>query len=172
MKLAFVQGPGPPALCDRRMRGKLGKQAMTGRPSLMICLIQFPLGQCLPFKSPHNTPKCLFPGSGSVPASIPRISRYTLTLGCLHRSRSERPACLFLQAPVGLSELSACTGRAVRGWNSGRKRAKPQCRPLGFCGFQPKPRCYFSTTSVFNLRMCVDQKEGPKHYFFFPPSAK
>lgn len=57
-------------------------------------------------------------------------------------------------------------GLAAPSPNSGRGRAKPQRRPLGFCGFRPDPGCYFRATSVFNLRMCVDQKEGPTHYFF------
>ena len=66
-----------------------------------------------------------------------------------------------------LPGLSLYTASAP-GQESGRERAQPQCRPPGFCGFPPDPECYFRATLVFNWRMCVDQKEGPKHYFFFP----
>lgn len=77
------------------------------------------------------------------------------------------PFPLGLECPGSLCYLCTWAWRYLVKTAGGR-RAKPQGWSLSFCGFQPDPKCYFRATSVFNLRMCVDQKEGPTHYFFFP----
>lgn len=160
MKVAFVQGADPPSLCDSKTPGQLWKQAVPCRTFVMICLIKLPWVQCLLFNSftwPPPARAC-----SPVPVLFAPADPETLNPWL--------PFPLGLQCPG--SALSLHTGLAGLVITVGGQRVKPQRRPLGFCGFQPDPRCYFSATSVFNLRMCVDQQERLKHYYFFFPLAK
>ena len=119
----------------------------------------------LPFRTPRNTRHGLVPHPVLFPPVNPLRRNPWLSL--------PQAVCkASIPFPTGPQKQSGCRsclcprGRQSPAKTVGGWRAKPQCRPLGFCGFQPGPRCYFSATPVFNLRICVDQKEGPKHYFF------